>query len=334
MNYSFNLMKSFPADLSSRQGFELLQERFPQGQLAPVTLLLQSKNEIVVDNSMIDKVGKLVQAIQKRDGISRITPEIHLDLLASGRLGANDLLSQDHRTLRLQMTLNQNPYDMEALNLIADLRKDNEDLLRNSGFEPAEFSLHYAGQTADQLDVRTMNKRDTLVLFSLIVVFITLMLVWQARSIRLAIMMMATMLLSYTATMGTVWGVFHYGFGYEAFSYRLPVYTFVFLIALGVDYNIVLVSRIKEEARHYTWREAVQRGVAMTGGVISSAGLVLAATFCVLMTQPLQELKLFGFAMAAGIFIDTFLVRGMLLPALMTYQGTSADKRHAKTLPR
>lgn len=158
------------------------------------------------------------------------------------------------------------------------------------------------------------------------------MLIWQARSIRLALTMIATMLLSYAATMGLVWGVFHYGFGYDAFSYRLPVYTFVFLIALGVDYNIVLVSRIKEEAQNYVWREAVGRGVALTGGVISSAGIVLAATFSVLITQPLQELMLFGFAMAAGILIDTFLVRGMLLPALMTYLGPDTKLQQNKAV--
>jgi RND superfamily putative drug exporter len=321
MKYSFNLMKSFPSDISSRQGFELLQQRFPQGQLAPVTILLKSEKEIVLDAAFIDKARLLVNAMKVRNGISGITPEINQDLLTSNSQTVQAMLSQQKHTIKLQMTLKQNPYDQEALDLINQMRVDSDQLLRDSGFDPAQFSLHYAGQTADQLDVRSMNKRDTLVLFSLITVFITLMLIWQARSIRLALTMIATMLLSYAATMGLVWGVFHYGFGYDAFSYRLPVYTFVFLIALGVDYNIVLVSRIKEEAQNYAWREAVGRGVALTGGVISSAGIVLAATFSVLMTQPLQELMLFGFAMAAGILIDTFLVRGMLLPALMTYLG-------------
>ncbi|OPH49624.1 hypothetical protein BC351_37145 [Paenibacillus ferrarius] len=325
MRYSFNLMKSFPSDISSRQGFEILQERFPQGQLAPVTILLQSDKDIVLDASFAEKAGSLVYALQAKDGISTIAPAISQEWLTANGPAAAALLGQDKRTITLQMTLSLNPYDQEALNLIADLRQDSGDMLQKSGFEPAQFTLHYAGQTAEQLDVRSMNKRDTLMLFSLITLLITLMLIWQARSIRLALTMMGTMLLSYAATMGLVWSVFHFGFGYEAISYRLPVYTFVFLIALGVDYNIILVSRIKEEAQRFTWQEAVRRGVALTGGVISSAGIVLAATFCVLITQPLQELILFGFAMAAGVLIDTFLVRGMLLPALMTYLGPKAS---------
>ena len=103
------------------------------------------------------------------------------------------------------------------------------------------------------------------------------------------------------------------------------------MVALGVDYNIMLVSRIKEEAQKFSWREAVGNGVALTGGVISSAGIILAATFSVLMTQPLQELFLFGVTMALGVLMDTFLVRGMLLPSiliLVNKKGTSHAVTH------
>lgn len=320
MRYSFNLMKSFPSDISARQGFEILEARFPEGQLAPVTVLLDSKKEIVWDEAFIGKMNTLTELIRGHEGISSLTPGITAE---------NADLPK--HTMKLQLILKMNPYDQSALEVISSLRKNSDAMLRQSGFEPDQFTLHYAGQTAEQLDVRTMNKRDTLIIFSLITLLITVMLIWQARSIRLALTMMATMLLSYAATMGIVWSVFHFGFGHDAFSYRLPVYTFIFLISLGVDYNIILVSRVQEEARRHPWRVAVQRGAALTGGVISSAGIVLAATFCVLMTQPLQELLLFGFAMAAGILIDTFLVRGMLLPALMTNLGPR-EAKHAAVL--
>ncbi|NQX60691.1 MMPL family transporter [Paenibacillus qinlingensis] len=324
MRYSFNLMKSFPSDISSRQGFDILETQFPQGELAPVTLILESKKEIVRDDAFNSKMNALSEHIRGHEGIISLTPALDAAQLTPENA---DLPKQ---TVKLQLILKMNPYDQEALEVISSLRKDSTAMLEQSGFEPGQFTLHYAGQTAEQLDVRTMNKRDTLVIFSLITLFITVMLIWQARSIRLALTMMATMLLSYAATMGIVWSVFHFGFGYDAFSYRLPVYTFIFLISLGVDYNIILVSRVQEEARRHPWRVAVQRGAALTGGVISSAGIVLAATFCVLMTQPLQELLLFGFAMAAGILIDTFLVRGMLLPALMSTMGPrETNSKHA-----
>lgn len=129
--------------------------------------------------------------------------------------------------------------------------------------------------------------------------------------------MVGTILLSYAATIGFGWLIFKYLLGYESISYRMPVYTFVFLVALGVDYNIMLISRINEKAKKMRWNEAVEQGVRLTGGVISSAGLILAATFAVLMSQPIQELFLFGFTMAFGILLDTFIIRGFFMPAIL-----------------
>jgi len=320
MNYSFNIMKSFPADISSRQGFEMLEQSFPPGQLAPVTVLLKSEKTIEANDALLKQIASLGDKLKSEGQISSITPIITSEQAKTGRLPSK-FLSDSGQVIELQLTLTDNPYDPAALDKIAQLRKDGPGLLKASGLDPGQFSLHFAGQTAEQLDVRTMNQRDTTVLFTLITLCIAVMLAFQARSLRMAATMILTMLLSYAGTMGLGWFIFRDILGYDAVSYRLPVYTFVFLIALGVDYNIMLVSRVREEARNHEWRTAVKRGVSLTGGVISSAGVILAATFCVLITQPLQELFLFGILMAMGILIDTFLVRGMLLPAILTLTG-------------
>lgn len=330
MKYSFNLMKSFPKDISSRQGFEILEENFPPGQLAPVTVILKSDKEIVLDQSFLDKLTSLSNALKQIDGVNTITPEI-TSALANTNLPKN-FLSEEKRAIKLQLTLQDNPYDQAALNTISLLRENSNSLLTKSGFDSQQYSLHYSGQTPQQLDVQSLNQKDTIVTFSLISLFILIMLTYQSRSIIIAFTMMITMLLSYSATLGLGWMIFHYILGYDSISYRLPVYTFVFLIALGVDYNIMLVSRIKEEAQKYEWKEAVARGVALTGGVISSAGIILAATFGVLITQPLQELFLFGLTMTMGILIDTFLVRGMLLPSILIFFKPSRSK-HISSLP-
>ncbi|MBU5444566.1 MMPL family transporter [Paenibacillus sp. MSJ-34] len=321
MSYSFNLMKSFPEDISSRQGFEILEDRFPPGKLAPISVVLHSDKEIELTESFVNKLAALTESLQSEDGIYEIKPEITSDLAKPDASLPRNFMAESRTAVKLQVTLKDNPYDPAALDLIEGLRGKSAALLKDSGLDPSRYSLYYAGQTAEQADVRTMNQRDILVAFSLITLFIAIMLALQTRSILLAVYMMATILLSYTATMGLGWIIFHNVLGYEAVSYRLPVYTFVFLIALGVDYNIMLVSRIKEEARKYEWREAVRRGVSRTGSVISSAGIILAATFCVLITQPLQELFLFGMTMTLGILTDTFLVRGMLLPSILSLSG-------------
>ncbi|MBS4210338.1 MMPL family transporter [Bacillus sp. FJAT-50079] len=309
MKYSFNLLKSFPEDISSRQGFELLENHYPAGQLAPVTVILQSDEEIEMNDLFLQKMNEIKEELEEQSGVSSVTTTIPSDV---NELPSN-FIAKSKKAIRLQVVLDDHPYEIEALNTVQQLRDSEEEFLKGSGFS----SVHYAGQTAQQLDVKQMNGRDMLVLFSLVTVLLTLILGFQTKSVLLPILMMSTILLSYFATLGFGWWIFKHLMGFEAISYRLPVYTFVFMVALGIDYNIMLVSRIREEARRHPWKEAVGRGVALTGGVISSAGVILAATFAVLMTQPLQELFLFGFTMAMGILLDTFLIRGIFLPSIL-----------------
>ncbi len=129
--------------------------------------------------------------------------------------------------------------------------------------------------------------------------------------------MMATILISFVSALGIGIFLIDVLFGYDAVSTRVPVYSFIFLVALGIDYNIILVSRFLEERKARKAKEALEIAIRNTGGVISSAGLVLAATFAALMTMPIADLFVFGFIVAIGILMDTFLVRGMLLPAVI-----------------
>src|SRR5699024_3061737 len=148
-------------------------------------------------------------------------------------------------------------------------------------------------------------------------VLLTFVLGFQTRSVIMLIVMMGSIVLSYVATLGLSWWIFQHVMNLDAICYRLPVYTFVFMVALGIDYNFKFVSLIKYHAQHFTWIEAVSIRVSLTGEVISSVRLILAATFSILMTQPVQELFLFGFTMTLGILLDTFLIRGFLLPSFL-----------------
>lgn len=320
MNFSFNLLKSFPEDMQSRQGFELLEAHYPAGQLAPVTVILQSENEFQMDEEFIEKMNSLNEQLSSHAGVSSVSPAVTEEMLSEGL--PRNFMAESQKAIRLQVVLEDNPYNVEALDTVQVLREASSEMLEKSGFSKSDTELHYAGQTAQQVDVRGMNNRDMIVLFSLVTILLTVILGFQTHSVWMPILMMATILLSYFASLGFSWWIFKHGMGYDAISYRLPVYTFVFMVALGIDYNIMLVSRIREEAQKLPWKEAVGKGVALTGGVISSAGLILAATFAVLMTQPLQELFLFGFTMALGILLDTFLIRGIFLPAILMLKRT------------
>lgn len=309
INFSYNLLKSFPEDVSSRIGFELLEEHYPEGQLAPVTILLEDNEPLTWDDDLIDELESIRQGLEGNSGVDEVTPKLDGDMEEAPR----NFMSDDGHVVKFDLVLATNPYEKEALQTLESLQEESKDILSDTRFD----QVHMAGQTAEQVDVQTMNKRDTIILFSVVTVLMTLVLGLQTRSFYLPLLMMGTILLSYTATMGLSWFIFKQFLGLDAISYRLPVYAFVFMVALGIDYNIMLISRIREEAKKYSFAQAVERGIALTGGVISSAGMILAATFAVLITQPLQELYLFGFVMAVGILLDTFIVRGMLMPSIL-----------------
>jgi RND superfamily putative drug exporter len=129
-------------------------------------------------------------------------------------------------------------------------------------------------------------------------------------------MLVLTTVLSFGATLGICHLVFKYLFHFKGVDGAFPLYAFVFLVALGIDYNIFLMTRVREEAAKIGTRDGIIKGVTVTGGVITSAGIVLAATFAVLATLPLVILAEIGFAVAFGVLLDTILVRSLLVPAL------------------
>ena len=148
----------------------------------------------------------------------------------------------------------------------------------------------------------------------LVVVFLILAAV--LRAVLLPLILMATVILSYAAALGIGAFFFMEVFGFDGIDPALPLFAFIFLVALGVDYNIFLMARVREEAHAHGTRLGVVRGLAVTGAVITSAGIVLAGTFSTLAVLPLVVLTEIGFTIAIGVLLDTFVVRSILVPAL------------------
>ncbi len=316
-NYSYNIIQSFPEEMKSRIGFEQLEEKFPAGELAPVNVLVEKKTGFTFSNSELDAIETLNESFIGMNGISSTTlPE--KEIVATGGREGSRILSEDGNALKFDIILTMNPYAEEAMDILDRLNESKEDILRESGLDAKDYDIYFAGETAASADIRSTNNRDTLIIVLAVTVVIFGMLIFHTRSLVAPVYMMTTILLSYASALGLSWFIFDNFFGFEGMSYRIPLYAFVFLVALGVDYNIMLISRIKEENRYFSIKEATRRGVALTGGVISSAGIILAATFGVLMTQPILELFMFGFIVCIGILLDAFLIRGMLVPAIVT----------------
>jgi RND superfamily putative drug exporter len=172
------------------------------------------------------------------------------------------------------------------------------------------------GMTAVNLDIRSAATHDREVIIPLILLIVFLILGALLRSLVAPVILIATVVLSYFAALGVSSLVFNHLFHFGGADTSFPLFVFVFLVALGIDYNIFLMTRVREEAKTHGARRGALTGLAATGGVITSAGAVLAGTFAVLGTLPVTFLAELGFAVAFGVLLDTLVVRSVLVTAL------------------
>lgn len=294
LKYEFDTIKSFPSDMPSREGYEVIEQEFEKGDLAPTTVLFESESEITEEMQ-----ASLIDQLLQRGLVSSVR--------ASG-------ISEDGLAAQFQLTFEESPYSTESMDALETMVEEADNIVKESD---VEGELYFAGETASNLDDRSANSRDLIIIVLLETLLIFILLIVLTKSIKMPIYMMGTILLSFLAALGLGMFLTNLFFDIDTISNRVPLYSFVFLVALGIDYNIILISRFLEEREKHSVKEAVQIAVSHTGGVISSAGILLAATFAVLMTQPIQLLFVFGFIVAVGIILDTFLIRGILLPALI-----------------
>jgi RND superfamily putative drug exporter len=201
------------------------------------------------------------------------------------------------------------PFDSEAAaGTIEDLRSSLDDA--------GDGRALVGGNTALNLDVQNASQRDNRVVIPLIMLVVLVVLGLLLRALVAPVILIATVVLSYGAALGLSALIFDRALGVDATDASFPLFVFVFLVALGIDYNIFLMTRVREEAVDHGTRRAALIALSATGGVITSAGLVLAATFVVLGTLPLTFLTQLGIAVALGVLLDTIIVRSVLVTAL------------------
>ncbi|HWI48890.1 MAG TPA: MMPL family transporter, partial [Rummeliibacillus sp.] len=300
MQFTFDLLSSFPKDMASREGFQLISDNFSPGELAPVKVIVDT------DKTKID-IQKDLENLSYVDEVSK------------------PIGGKNNKELQLyELYLAGNPYSSEAIEQIPDLKNQVTKVLRDAGVKKASEHVWIGGETATQYDTKSTIERDESVIMPTMIAIIALLLLVYLRSITATVYLIGTVVLSYFAALGAGWLVLHYFFGADAIQGSIPLYSFVFLVALGEDYNIFMVSEIWKKRRNQDHLSAVADGVVHTSNVITSAGLILAGTFAVLATLPIQVLVQFGVVTAIGVLLDTFIVRPLLVPALTTVCGKYA----------
>jgi RND superfamily putative drug exporter len=277
---------SYRTEVESVEGQHLLDRSFPSGATAPT--------DVVVPQA--GKVAAVKQAVEGVDGVETVSEPV-----AQGPPG----------TL-VQATLEPNPYSTEAFELI--------DPIREAAHEADPGAL-VGGPSAIEADVRDAAGWDSTVIPPIILLVVFLILMVLLRAVAAPLVLIGTVILSFLAALGVGYFFFDVVFGFPGSDPSLPLFAFVFLVALGVDYNIFLVARAREETEKHGSEQGMLRALAVTGGVITSAGIVLAGTFSVLAVLPLTFLTELGFVVAFGVLLDTFLVRSVLVPAVALTLG-------------
>lgn len=266
-------------------GQQVLAEAFPAGSTSPT---------IVVTNSgQVEEVKALIENV---DGV---------DSVSVGE--SNSTITQLNVVLDAE---GQSEEAYAAINLIRD------EVDKATGAE-----AKVGGLDAQALDVKDAYAHDQLIVIPLILILVFVVLVILLRSFVAPVLLLATVVASFFASMGAGWLIFTSVLGFPALDLSVFLYSFLFLVALGVDYNIFLVTRAKEEAEKVGTRQGMIKALSATGGVITSAGILLAAVFAVLGVLPLVALAQIGVIVCIGVLLDTLLVRTVIVPALAFMTG-------------
>lgn len=277
---------SYRTEVESVEGQHLLDRSFPSGTTALTDVVVNERSG----------VQAVRQAVAGVEGVETVSQPV-----AQGPPGA-----------LVQATLEPNPYSTEAFDLVEPIRE--------AAHEVSPSTL-VGGPTAIEFDVRDAAGWDSIVIPPIVLVVVLLILIGLLRAIVAPLILIGTVILSFLAALGVGYFVFDVIFGFPGSDPSLPLFAFVFLVALGVDYNIFLIARAREETIKHGSEQGILRALAVTGAVITSAGIVLAGTFSVLASLPLTFLTEIGFVVAFGVLLDTFLVRSVLVPAIALTVG-------------
>ncbi|MBQ0897627.1 MMPL family transporter [Micromonospora sp. U56] len=275
-------------------GQEVIARHYPAGTGSPAT--------IFTNQQAAQEVARVAQGVPGVAAVRPVTGE------RAGPSEENAPPKVVDGKVQLEATLSDPPDSDGAERAIRDLRV--------AVHRVADADAVVGGFTAINVDTSAASTRDRNVIIPVVLVVIAVILALLLRALLAPVLLIATVVLSFLATLGLCALIFRYVFDFPGVDASFPLFAFVFLVALGIDYNIFLMSRVREESVKRGTRAGVLSGLAVTGGVITSAGIVLAATFSALAVLPLVVLVELGVAVAVGVLLDTIVVRSLLVPAL------------------
>lgn len=299
-NPSFDFNSSLPKDVESTKAIKTLEKGLPAGVTDPTTVLLHSDDPL--DKATIDTFGA---DLGKAEGIAQVSPGV---------------ASKDGRTVVYNALLDHDPTSDAA---IADVKGPIRDAAHDAAPDGSEAFV--GGTTSVFVDMHKAMNRDYSVVFPVAAVVIMIILALLLRSLVAPWYLMASVGLGFGATLGATVIVFQHIQGLDGLIFMLPIYIYLFVVALGTDYNILMIARLREEAREgRSPRDAAAQAVRHAGPTIAAAGVILAGTFAALMLGGNSLITSMGFALSFGIFVAAFVMAMFLTPALTALIGHAA----------
>ncbi|WP_233578750.1 MMPL family transporter [Micromonospora sp. BL4] len=298
----YDFSAGFPQDTESAKAAQDLQRGFAAGALAPTEVYLTTSNGSPLTEQ---QVSEFAAAVAKAPGVGQAQPPER---------------STDPSVARVNLLLNENPVSNEAINLV---REDLRGAVHASA--PPGTRALVGGTTAIFADINSANNRDLSVILPVAAGLIALILALLLRSLVAPIYLVIAVLLNFAATLGATVYLFQGLQGEPGVTFQLPIILYLFVVAIGTDYNILMIARLREEAREGNEpRKAAAIGVEHAGPTVAAAGLILAGTFAVLLLAPISFLQQMGFAVAIGIVLSAFVMSMFFVPALTALIGHKA----------
>jgi RND superfamily putative drug exporter len=339
--WNYDALFSLKPTYQARQGTEMVERHWPTGEIAPVTVLAVSQHPLT-DAQWSDISAKMlaaVKAVPDVENVRSFSQPLGLRASAAQNSGASllarkqvhsEYVSPDQQAMRMSVVLGISPLSRSAMEDASAIES------AAAGACPG-CSVHLTGATAEMIDLRDTTQRDFRQVATMALLAILLVVTIVLRDFPVAVFILAATALTYLTTLGLTCWEFEM-FGIQGLEWKVQMLLFIVLIAVGQDYSIFFAVRLAQEARTLPCREATKRALIFTGPVISSCGLIMAATLGSVMAGDVTVLVQLGFAFALGMLIDTFIVRPLLLPSLILLSGRTLQKAvvgkpHRETTP-
>ena len=333
LSWSYDAHSSLPSRYSASRGMDFVRRHWSVGEISQTRVLIASPSS----HSMLEWISisrSIAANLRGATGLSDIrgltSPlgirEGELANIAAGLVGgkeiASEFVSPDRRAIWFSATLDSAPQSPEALACLARIRRVTQQTLAKAAF-PAE--IHFTGATAETADLRDVTQSDFRRVSFLSLSIILLIVAVLLRDVPLSIFMVAATVVGYLATLGVTAWVFRLLTGSEL-DWEVEVFLFIVMVAVGQDYNLFFAVRLAQESHSLDVAAATSRALVHTGSVISSCGVIMAATLGSMVVGEIKMLQQLGFALGLGMLIDTFVVRPLLLPTFIVLTRRTISK--------